>query len=409
MRRRKQWIGWLALAVLVSALALPGCFAAEARVPGQSVHLGAEVPSTGADPASVPGSVEVEADKVYCFTGTEFFSPGQTPEGLYLRSVPEACRLALGTRELYAGDVLSVQSLDRLRLEPQLDEAVTDCISYCPIYGGQLGEETVLTMHILSTENEAPTAQDQELETYRNLPTEGQLSANDPEGELLTYRLSEKPRRGTVELSEDGSFVYTPKKNKVGEDRFTFTATDISGNVSNEGVVTVHITQPLDAETFDDLGPTAQFPAMWLKEQGLFGGERVTDKLCFCPEKSVSRGEFLVMCMELAGIDPEIGLAQDVFADQQSAPVWQQPYLSSALRRGIVQGRPGETGLEFAPNEPITVRDARTILSRVFQNDDAETLADPAQDLIAGSGDVPAWTGETEQTILNREYCARLL
>ena len=44
-------------------------------------------------------------------------------------------------------------------------------------------------------------------------------------------------------------------------------------------------------------------------------GERVTDKLCFCPDKTVTRGEFLAMAMELAGIDPEIVIEANKIAN----------------------------------------------------------------------------------------------
>ena len=34
---------------------------------------------------------------------------------------------------------------------------------------------------------------------------------------------------------------------------------------------------------------------MWLKEQGVYTGQRVAGSLCFCPDDTVTRGEFLVM------------------------------------------------------------------------------------------------------------------
>jgi hypothetical protein len=38
---------------------------------------------------------------------------------------------------------------------------------------------------------------------------------------------------------------------------------------------------------------------MWLKEQGIFTGSTIGGNFCFSPDKSVSRGEFLVMVMNL--------------------------------------------------------------------------------------------------------------
>ena len=374
-------------------------------------------------------AAEVPADESYVFTGAEFGAAEAAIDGVYLCSVPEegVGSLRLGSRTVQPGDVLSADALSYLRFDPACDETLDALICFRPIRDDRLGEETQLTMHIQSTKNEAPTAEDLTIETYKNIPNSGTLRASDPEGDVLSFRLADKPRRGTVELSENGEFVYTPKKNKVGEDHFTFTVTDLAGNVSAPATVSVTITQPLDAETFDDLAPETQFGAMWLREQGLFGGERVTDKLCFCPEKTVTRGEFLAMAMELAGIDPEIGLETSLFRDQQDAPSWQQPYLSSALRRGIVRGYAGAQGLEFRPNEAITARDAGRILARIFgvpedgqaaamhqenANPDAAaavSLTDTAApDAIAGSDDVPTWTADGA-ALLDRAACAALL
>jgi VCBS repeat-containing protein len=43
------------------------------------------------------------------------------------------------------------------------------------------------------------------------LPNEGKLKVTDPEGQAMTYTVLRQPKRGTVEIREDGSFVYTPK------------------------------------------------------------------------------------------------------------------------------------------------------------------------------------------------------
>ena len=64
----------------------------------------------------------------------------------------------------------------------------------------------------------------------------------------------------------DGSFIYTPKKNKVGVDSFTYTATDASGKVSREATVTIQILKPTDARQYTDtVGLDCRFEAEWLK------------------------------------------------------------------------------------------------------------------------------------------------
>ena len=109
-----------------------------------------------------------------------------------------------------------------------------------------------MTIGIRGKENKAPTAEDSALETYKNLENTGKLKVSDPEGEQLTYTLVRQPKRGTVTISEDGSFTYTPKKNKVGVDSFTYTAADPAGNVSREATVTVTILKPSDTTQYTD-------------------------------------------------------------------------------------------------------------------------------------------------------------
>ena len=67
------------------------------------------------------------------------------------------------------------------------------------------------------------------METYKNLPNTASFRAKDPEGEAVTYAVLRQPKRGTVTLDGQGGFTYTPKKNKVGVDSFTYTATDPAG------------------------------------------------------------------------------------------------------------------------------------------------------------------------------------
>lgn len=45
---------------------------------------------------------------------------------------------------------------------------------------------------------------------------------------------------------------------------------------------------------------------MWLRESGIYSGKTVAGELLFCPEESVSRGEFIAMCVALTQQQPEL-------------------------------------------------------------------------------------------------------
>ena len=87
----------------------------------------------------------------------------------------------------------------------------------------------------------APVAENLELTTFRNTSVGGTLSASAPDGSPLTFRITTEPIKGTVTLTDDGTFVYTPADGKRGRDYFGFRAADSSGRESQEATVIIAI------------------------------------------------------------------------------------------------------------------------------------------------------------------------
>lgn len=192
----------------------------------------------------------------YCFNETDFAADAHSEfSGIFVTAVPEktVAAIKLGSREIRAGDILPAEALDRLRLVPVCKQSCNAELSYQPICGTVLGSPAAVTIRIQSGKNETPKANADEFETYKNIANDGKLTGTDPENAPLTFQLVEKPRRGTLKLNEDGSYVYTPDKNKVGEDSFTFTVTDEAGNVSKPATVKITILKPSQSMTFADL------------------------------------------------------------------------------------------------------------------------------------------------------------
>lgn len=222
-----------------------------------------------------------------------------------------------------------------------------------------------MTISIRKKENLPPVAKSSTLETYKNLENQGVLDACDPEGEALTYTLVKPPKRGTVVIQEDGTFTYTPKKNKVGKDSFTFTVTDPQGAVSEEATVSIEIRKPLDASTYQDV-TTGQFEAMWLKNTGLLVGSTIVGESCFYPDAQVSRGDFLAMAMKLLEIPLDDSLTTSGFADEDTAAQWLLPYLATAMRLGVISGSQRAGQAVFRPNDPITGAEAAVMLENML-------------------------------------------
>ncbi len=316
-------------------------------------------------------AAEVESDSIYCFRESDF-SHSEPLTGICITSLPDpaAGTVMLGTRLVQEGDVFTAQQLNGLTFRPLRTETDTVAtVGYLPIYADRVERDTTLTLSVWGRENQAPIAKDQVLETYKNIPNEGTLKVSDPEGEALIYTLIRQPRRGDVAIREDGTFTYTPKKNKVGVDSFTFTATDPAGKVSREATVTVQILKPSQSDHYrDTVGLSCRFEAEWLRNTGLFAAEQVGGALCFQPEKAVSRGQFLVMLLELL----ETPLDEPANAALvQSAPVWLRPYLSTALRSGLID----EAEEYFNADAPITAEEAGRWLSAMAKEAELPTDA----------------------------------
>lgn len=302
--------------------------------------------------ASPALAAEVDSEATYCFTAQDF---AETEEltGICITALPQAQTgtVMLGSRVLRPGDILTAQQVEQMTFSPlKTQEDRVAEMEYLAIYENRVEPAAVMTLSIRGKEDKVPVARDSALETYKNLPGEGKLLATDPEEQALTYTLVRAPRRGDVELREDGSFTYTPKKNKVGVDSFTFTAADPAGNVSREATVTVQILKPTDARQYQDtVGKECRFAAEWMRNTGLFVAESVGGESCFYPEKTVSRGEFLTMLVNLLELPVE----------EAAAPEWVQPYLDAAIRSGLVSGWQTES---FAMDEPITGAEAAVAL-----------------------------------------------
>lgn len=329
---------------------------------------------------------QVDSDAVYCFTGEEFSQEEEALVGVCITGLPEpsAGTVLMGNRVLRAGDILTADQMTQMTFHPlRTQEDTQATISYLPIYENRVEKEAVMTIGIRGKEDKAPVAEDFSVETYKNLPNEGKLKVSDPEGQAMTFTVVRGPKRGTVEVNADGTFAYTPKKNKVGVDSFTYTATDPAGNVSRVATVTVQILKPTDARQYTDtVGHSCRFEAEWMRNTGLFVGEQIGGNACFYPDKTVSRQEFLTMVVKVLDIPLD-----DTEAVQlpENTPQWLKPYLAAAQRSGLTANWQTDGKMD----EPITGAEAAVILQNALDLAVDSKLLE-AEETMAQE-DVPTW------------------
>lgn len=336
-------------------------------------------------------------DDVISFSQDDFVveAEGKTElDSILINTLPDvnAGVLMLGSASLIPGDQVSMNAVSGLKFYPLSAPTVASTsFSFTPVFStGLAGDPVSVSLYLLSAKNNPPIAQNLEISTYKNVAVTGFFAATDPEGDLLFYRIVKKPARGAVNIAEEGSnmFIYTPYENKTGKDTFTYVAVDSVGNTSEPATVTVRIDRANTKVTYADMpGSPAYKAALQLAEANVFVGECMGDSYFFNPDTPVTRSEFVAMAMNVVGMQALEGITRTGFADDAIIPTWAKPYVSSALKAGVVQGSVSETGqIVFNAENAITRAEATVLLNRILD------LSDVSTDVwYADSASTPAW------------------
>ena len=95
--------------------------------------------------------------------------------------------------------------------------------------------------------NDVPTTTDAQLQTDENTSVSGQVSAQDIEGDPLTYTIQSGVAHGSLLLNTvSGAYTYTPNQGYSGSDSFTLRVYDTQGGYA-DSVVSVAVTPVNDA------------------------------------------------------------------------------------------------------------------------------------------------------------------
>lgn len=322
-------------------------------------------------------------------SGTISFSPEDfrvTGDGelssIILTSLPDptAGMLTIAQQPVPENSQIETSAINGLRFTPSAtNELSTTSFTFTPVFSdGATGEAVTVGIFLLASENSAPVAENVALCTYKNVEVQGSFAGVDPEGDLLTFQIVSKPGRGTVTQAEDGSsaFVYTPDKNKTGKDAFTYVAVDAVGNTSAPATVTIRIEKQKTKVTYSDMsGMEGHREALRLAEAGLMIGEQVNGQYFFHPDEPISRAHFTALAMRCAGMEALEGVTLTGFSDDEAIAVWAKPYVSAALRSGVVQGTYTSDGqVIFRSEAPITTAEASVLLNRALRVTDVTNV-----------------------------------
>jgi hypothetical protein len=202
--------------------------------------------------------------------------------------------------------------------------------------------------------------------------------------EIVSY-----PKSGILILTDakTGEYTFTPSENYSGKDSFTYVARDIYGNYSAAEKVELTVKKPRTSIVYADMeNDPAHNAALTMAEKGIMSGTQIGSATYFYPDKTVSRGEFLVMAMNSLGITDVGNSSSTVFADDASIPSHMKSYVSSAYDLGYIKGIYSDEKLCFEPNRAITRAEAAVMIGNMI-NASTPTISPSFDD----SDSVPAW------------------
>lgn len=167
-------------------------------------------------PTAVNGSTTIGIGAVY--EGTLSAVDNDRPAQALTFSIVDAP--ASGTVELLA----SAPGAFRYTAAPGVEGPVSFTFQ---VSDGTLSAATA-GVFTLTLQNQTPLANRASFAVPQNRPFFGTLSASDPDlpAQALTFSVSSLPEKGTLALSPDGTFRYTPAPGRFGEDVFRVTVSD---------------------------------------------------------------------------------------------------------------------------------------------------------------------------------------
>lgn len=214
-------------------------------------------------------------------------------------------------------------------------------------------------------------------EILENSKLSASLDANIVSGENVSYAITVQPTHGTVVQSgESGkNYIYTPEKDYHGTDSFSFRLEE-GKKYSNSATVSITIKQNtsnvIPFNYIDMKDHWANYSASHLAARGLIIGEEIGNRFYFKPEKTMTRGEFMLFLLAIteSNVDAEIDVSKVKFADSSSTPDWLLEAAKVAYSRGILKGSAEGEKIYLNLDRTITRAEAATMISNVLGDKD---------------------------------------
>lgn len=201
-------------------------------------------------PAVSDSTADGTEDTALAFKAADFIyanADGTPVDSVTVLTLPEHGKLQLAGTDIAAGDAIAAGELANLRFVSEADWFGETSFDWTAS-AGPVGASVPADMTIrLAGVNDAPAADDLQLQTTAGVRLDGQLAAADKERDALTYAIADQPSKGTLTLDPaTGKFSFTPESGHYEDVTFTYKANDGQAD-SNTAKVTVSNARPADS------------------------------------------------------------------------------------------------------------------------------------------------------------------
>ncbi len=291
---------------------------------------------------------------------------------------------------------VSRSELDELYFEPAAEKQGSATFGFSDALSESVS--AVCQINILEDENSAPKTSEQTIQTQENISAFKFLHASDPENDSMNFEVVKYPSKGALHFTSTslGSVEYIPQSGFVGKDSFIYRVTDEYGNVSGEQKVTINVSKPATDKYFDDMKRHwGHNSAVKMASTGLMTGREIDGVMYFEPESNMTRGDFLAVCLIMAGLEEKIPYTETTgFSDDDSIPSNIRSYAQYALENGIINGYGIEGLREFRSTDSITRAEATVIVDRILSLPESSS-----SHIFKDSDTIPVWAADSAASL----------
>ena len=218
-------------------------------------------------------------------------------------------------------------------------------------------------------------ALDSSFEILKNKMLEASFEANIASGENFFYAVTVQPSHGTIVQSGDSgkNYIYTPEEDFTGTDSFSFRL-ESGDKYSNVATVTVSViedtTNVIPFFYIDMQNHWANYSASHLAARGLIIGEEIGNRFYYCPEKMMTRGDFMLFLLAITenNLDAEVDVEDSLFADKDETPDWLLEAAKVAYSKGIIKGSSQNGKIYLNLDKNITRAEAAVMISNILDD-----------------------------------------